>query len=306
MNGIIDLKEIPEDGELWEQFAQEFLASTGLATESPPDRGADGGKDILMIEHISGPIHSEVFRWLVSCKHTAKSGVAISETTHEKNILERLRTFRADGFLAFYSTLPTSGLNNRLRALTDSRDLKSYKVFSGNLIKNELLSLGRTWIIRRYFPESYKRIRPIHNVLDRHIDLKCDNCGKDLLEELYTSDFQSVIAQAFTRGKDRIRKVHAIYCSCKGACDKVLETRAYKQYNALTSWEDISDIAMPNQFLRFIVANMNQLRSGDEFSAEAFEKQKHVIMAVAQKVFREVTDEERERMRAVLQIPNLF
>jgi hypothetical protein len=29
-------------------------------------------------------------------------------------------------------------------------------------------------------------------------------------------------------------------------------------------------------------------------------------MAVAQKVFREVTDEERERMRAVLQIPNLF
>lgn len=297
---MIDLREVKEDGEVWEQFAEEFLSSAGLSTESPPDRGADGGKDILMIERVSGPMHIEAFRWLVSCKHTAHSGVAISEITHEKNILERVKAFRADGFLGFYSTLPTAGLNTRLRALTDAGEIKAYKIFSGALIESELLTLGRSWLVRRYFPESYKIVRPVHKLLDEYVEIRCDLCGKDLLEDLYTSDYRSLVAEITETPKAGKRHVIGVYFACKGGCDRTLERRAYERYKAITAWEDISDIAMPNQFLRWIMAFINQLRHGDTYSDEAFDREKHLIIAVSQKVFREVTESERERMRELV------
>jgi hypothetical protein len=297
---MIDLREIKEDGELWEQFAEEFLSLAGLSTESPLDRGADGGKDILMIERVSGPMHAEAFRWLVSCKHTAHSGVAISELTHERNILERVKAFRTDGFLGFYSTLPTAGLNTRLRALTDARELKAYKIFSGALIESELLALGRSWLVRRYFPESYKVLRPVHKLLDEYVELRCDVCGKDLLEDLYTTDYGSVVAAVDERPQPGKRHVIEVYFACKGRCDETLERWAYERYKAVTAWEDIFDIAMPNQFLRWIMALINNLRDGVTFSDRAFDKEKHLIIALSQKVFREVSEAERERLRELM------
>ena len=51
---MIDFKEIPADGEVWEMFARDFLAETGFQIETPPDRGADGGKDLLVTERLVG------------------------------------------------------------------------------------------------------------------------------------------------------------------------------------------------------------------------------------------------------------
>jgi hypothetical protein len=297
---MIDLREINQDGEVWEQFAEDFLSSAGLSTESPPDRGADGGKDILMLERVSGPMHTEAFRWLVSCKHTAHSGTAISEVTHENNILERVKAFRADGFLGFYSTLPTAGLNNRLRDLVDAGELKAYKIFSGHIIESELLTLGRSWLVRRYFPESYKAVRPLHNVVDGYVALNCDLCGKDLLAELYTGEQRSIVANIVAPSPADKRHVIRTYFACKGGCDQALEQRAFKRYNASTVWSDISDIAMPNEFLRWLIALVNQLRDGTTYSDEAFEREKQLIIGLSQKVFREVTESERERFRTLI------
>lgn len=294
---MLDFKEIPPDGEVWEQFAEEFLSTLGLTTDSPPDRGADGGKDLLMTETIKGPVHTESFRWLISCKHTATSGVSISETTHEKNILERVKAFKADGFLGFYSTLPSSGLNSRLRDLRDNDEFKAYKVFSGKLIENELLALGRSWLIRRYFPESYKTIRPLHQVFDQFVELKCDSCGKDLLKNLFDEGFNSLIAKVVNRDE---KKTIAVYFACKGACDKMLQKNALDRHGALASWEDISDLAMPNQFVRCIMVLLNQMRAGHTYEDAAFEKEKQFIMAMSQKVMREVSDAEKERLRDLM------
>jgi len=299
---MIDFHEIPENGEVWEQFAEEFLSSAGLSTESPPDRGADGGKEILMIERVSGPMHTETFRWLVSCKHTAHSGVAISEITHERNILERVKTFRADGFLGFYSMLPTAGLNTRLRALRDNGELAAYKIFNGALIESEVLTLGRSWLVRRYFPALYKTIRPLHMLLDEYVELRCDHCDKDLLEALYTGDQRSVIAQITEKTDQGKSRVVGVYFACKGECDKILSDRAFEEHGATTKWKDISDIAMPNEFLRWILAFVNQLRDGLVFSDDAFDRAKELIMAISQKVFREITEVERARLRDLLKI----
>jgi hypothetical protein len=53
---------------------------------------------------------------------------------------------------------------------------------------------------------------------------------------------------------------------------------------------------MPNQFVFWIVGLLNRLRDGTTFSEEAFEKKKRIIMAIGQKVLREVTETERERL----------
>ena len=79
-----------------------------------------------------------------------------------------------------------------------------------------------------------------------------------------------------------------------------MEQRAYKKYNAVTAWEDISDIVMPNQFLRWIMAFINHIRNGKTYSDDAFAKEKHLIIAISQKVFREVTEAERERLKALV------
>jgi hypothetical protein len=51
---MIDFTEIDDGGEQWEAFARDFLYELGFATESPPDRGADRGKDLLVVELESG------------------------------------------------------------------------------------------------------------------------------------------------------------------------------------------------------------------------------------------------------------
>ena len=47
---MIDFKEISSDGETWELFSRDFLEEMGFFIETPPDRGADGGKDMLITE----------------------------------------------------------------------------------------------------------------------------------------------------------------------------------------------------------------------------------------------------------------
>ena len=71
---MIDYKEIPFSNDNWELFARDFLLQLGFYVESNPDRGPDGGKDLLVSEQLKGNLGKYRFKWLVSCKHYAKSG----------------------------------------------------------------------------------------------------------------------------------------------------------------------------------------------------------------------------------------
>ncbi len=105
---MLDFKEIisPED---WELFARDFLQELGFFIESSPDRGPDGGKDLLISETLKGRVGQYKFNWLVSCKHNAVSNNSVNEA-EEQNILERVAGFNADGFIGFYSTVPSSAI----------------------------------------------------------------------------------------------------------------------------------------------------------------------------------------------------
>ena len=156
---IIDFKEIPaansSDGEQdhFELFSREFLKALGFEILEQPDRGADGGKDLLIQESLRGINKDHAIKWLVSAKHFAHSGNSV-RPSDEINIRERVEKFNADGFLGYYSTLPSAGLNGTLtglegRILTDHFDCASIE---RHLTTNRLLGD----VFRRFFPVSYQ------------------------------------------------------------------------------------------------------------------------------------------------------
>jgi hypothetical protein len=295
---MIDFSEIPHDGDDWALFARDFLEEMGFYIETGPDRGPDGGKDMLVTEEVVGKLHRYRFRWLVSCKHFAHSGKAVSENEHERNILERVEAFSADGFIGVYSTVPSSGLNTRLKQLKETGKIRDYQLFDGRRIDNQLVTKGFSKITSRYFPESHKSTRPLHNVFDEYVALTCDECGKDLLEALYDDNFQAVVAEVQKYEDDGQCHVLDVYFACKGTCDKALEQICWQKYRTPTGWEDLTDLAKPNEYLRWVLATMNQLADGRHmYSQQTMKKERQLIMALAQKVFREVTEKERARFR---------
>jgi hypothetical protein len=156
----------------------------------------------------------------------------------------------------------------------------------------------------RYFPESYKLVKPLHKILDEYIPLKCDVCGRDLLEALYREDYQGLIAQITHRDENGIEHVKEMYYACKGTCDKQLNESVWQRYKEPTGWKDITDLAIPLEFLRYVIATINRLRDGNyKYSDAAFKKEKDMILALSQKVLREMTESERERVRSLMIMP---
>jgi hypothetical protein len=241
---MIDFTEI-QTGEAWELFARDFLSQLGFFIESSPDRGADAGKDILASEELPGALGRYRLKWLVSCKHNSVSGKAVNEDD-ERNIRERMESFGADGFIGFYSTIPSSGLNSRLRQLRDSEKIKDYRIFDHKLIENYLIRIGYSVLLMRYFPESYKTVKPLHLVVSEYVPLKCKVCGKDLLKNLYQEEYQGNIAFVHSLNSDDTfpEYTEEVFWVCKDKCDLKLESQLQSQ-NKYSGWEDISDIAIP-------------------------------------------------------------
>ncbi len=305
---MIDFKEIL-DGETWELFARDFLTELGFFIESSPDRGPDAGKDILVSEELVGSLGRYRLRWLVSCKHHSVSGKSVNETD-EQNILERIEAFEADGFIGFYSTIPSSGLGTRLLALRNNQKIKDFRIFDHKLIENHLVRVGYSTLLMRYFPESYKVVKPLHLIVSEYISLNCKNCGKDLLKSLYNEEYGGNVA--FTRKTHenfdytQPDYVEEVYWSCKGDCDVLLQRKYWEERGLLTRWMDISDLAIPAYFLRFILSTMNVIRGETKiYSDAAYEQLKTFIMALAQKVLRETTARERDRVRELIDLSSI-
>jgi len=298
---MIDFTEIPWDTDGWEQFSRDFLTARGFYIESTIDRGADQGKDMLVTERFSGSLGSYQLRWLVSCKHFAKSKKSVSEGD-EQNILERIEHFKADGFIGLYSTLASSGLNTRLKALRDNNKIKDYSIFDGRLIENYLVTVGYSTLMMRYFPKSYEQVKPLHFVDDKYQPLCCKVCGKDLLMELFTSVQCGILVYSCVLNLNGSSHYEDIYVVCKGKCDKIAEKQQHR-HSRSTEWDDLDDKVVPIEFLRTLFSSMDQLREGSTtYSDQAFKKKKEIMLALAQRVLRSTTEEERKYF---LQLANM-
>jgi adenosyl cobinamide kinase/adenosyl cobinamide phosphate guanylyltransferase len=148
-------------------------------------------------------------------------------------------------------------------------------------------------------------MRPLHKVLDEYVPIACDVCGRDLLEALYRENYKGLVAQVeVTDGASGVTTIESMYFACKGKCDKEMQERCRHEFKTSSGWKDLSDLVIPADLLRWIMATLNRLRSGKyKYADAAFEKEKQLIMALAQKVFREMTERERERVRTLMELP---
>jgi hypothetical protein len=157
----------------------------------------------------------------------------------------------------------------------------------------------------RYLPENYKRVKPLHILVGNYEPLRCKSCGKDLLEELYKKEYEAIIVVDRTYSGDyKTEHVYSFSWVCKGTCDRKISEQIRLVPGHTDGWEDISDLAIPLFFLRWLFAHLNTLREGRViFEDDAFSDFKYFVGALAQRVFREMTELEKERVATLLRLP---
>ena len=299
---MIDFTEIDYKSDGWELFARDYLVESGFFIDSTVNRGPDQGKDMLVIEHLRGLVGKYQMRWLVSCKHFAKSKKSVSET-EEQNILERIKHFQADGFIGFYSTLAATGLSSRLDALKKNGEVEDFRIFDGKLIENALVTVGYSHLMMRYFPKSYEIVKPLHLITSQYEPLSCEVCGKDLLRKLMVTENAGNLVYVEDMAAGPPTKYYAVYAVCRGECDDVIQDRA-KAMKRMTGWKSLQDLIIPVEFLRYVLTTVNRIRDGnDVYTDEAYAQEKAIMISLAQKVLRMTTERERDRFAELVSTP---
>lgn len=307
---ILDFKEIPEAHistglqDTFELFAREFLDFIGYTIITDPDRGADGGVDLIVEEKRTGVGGETVIRWMVSCKHKAHSGRSVSPTD-ESNIRDRVDSNHCQGFMGFYSTLASTGLSTNLQGMSSNLE---YQVFDHQKIESKLLHSAKGLeIVERYFPESFSSWKtefpePAKIFMDTP-SLKCKVCDKQLLEQ-EDKGVITIWQQIRKDYENEPQHFHHIFWTCRGRCDDILVNHIRSQTNNLMDgWEDIADVMMPTIFIKWVMSIMNEQKSGCIYSDEAFENLKHFMLQVFPFVSRQLTSKEKERIKSLSMFP---
>jgi hypothetical protein len=245
----------------FELFARDFLEAIGIKIIDGPDRGADRGRDLIVEEPVKGRITETKKKWLVSVKHFAPSGFSVKDRD-ESDPIGRVRKFYVDGFMAFYSTIPSSGLSDTFSRIRSEIDIHIFD--EGRICKYLISRPELQTVFQQYLPQSYERWRNIGKsatkVWGEVEPLTCCHCGKNILLE-----------------------------------DNAL---MHKYPNMITNfWEDLGDIKIPYLYMRWLYYHMNRIRDGlDLYTEEAFQKQMNFITAMSQTVLKETTEEQWERI----------
>lgn len=301
----LDFKEIPSASggaarDQFELFAREFLDLVGFKIATGPDRGADAGRDLIVEEIRAGVAGETRVRWLVSCKHKAHSGGSVTPED-EQDIHDRVRTHKCSGFLAFYSTIPSSGLATKLNA----PDLPfEVQIFDQEKIERYLLTSSGIGLAKRFFPASFARWKKEHpgavKVFAEEPHLSCCYCNKSLL---LPKPHGIVVVWFSLSTPAKPRTTEYVYWCCKGQCDRALKER-YRRRGLIDVWDDIRDLMMPIAYIRWAIAIINQFHSGDRFTDEAIKSMKDFLLNLFPFVAREMTEGELERISQLSMIPS--
>jgi hypothetical protein len=304
----LDFKEISiptagVDRDQFELFAREFLEFLGFRTIVGPDRGPDGGRDLVVEEARTGVAGETRVRWLVSCKHKAHTGAAVTPAD-EQDIHDRVRTHDCGAFLGFYSTIPSSGLATKLNATGLPFEVQ---VFDAERIEKQLLmSSSGLALAKRFFPVSLARWLKEHpspaKIFREEPVLFCDYCHKSLLHP--EPDGIVVVWNSFLLDGEVTRKhTEHVYWCCKGACDKALQ-QEHRRKDLNDGWEDIPDLIIPVTYLRWFITMFNEFHRGTTYSDEALESMKELLLNLFPLVCRDMTEKEKERIKNLGMVPD--
>lgn len=297
---VIDFKEIPEahlgggHQDTFEQFTAEFLQLMGFTITDWPSRGADGGKDLIVEEVRKGVGGETRIRHLVSCKHKAFSGTAVS-TSDENNITDRVKANKCQSFIGVYSTIPSSGL------ATMAKNLKcSALLYDGKRIERELLTPAGLALAKRYFPASIaawtnEDPKPVP-VFGAIRTLECDICQRNLLDRINLKSFLGGVLGYCIRASDIDSEtgepqIVDLRWYCKVKCMGPMEKRLRKEGLQEDGWDDIHDYLHPARFIMLVLGSFENIAN---MSPAARDKFSHFVACTFQHVARGMTSREEE------------
>lgn len=117
-----------------------------------------------------------------------------------------------------------------------------------------------------------------NNMFTNYDPLECKNCGVDVLNN---------ISQSIVVIDEQDNKVKDVYACCKGKCDDEL--------GRPSGWKELKDFTNPYLYLKHIMAILNNVYEGMEFTEEGLEGYKQVLLRTAPYVFRNLNDDEIDR-----------
>lgn len=299
---MIDFKEIAT-GERWELFTQAFLQQLGFTIEIPPGRGSDRGRDMTVSVDVRGQDGSlHKFVWLVSCKHNAISNTSVTPSV-EEDVPARVRQHRANGFMGFYSTIPSQGLVDRIEGVKSPHDVQAVLFIHGAEISRLLISRGMTFLMAQYLPRSLAALRPVHPTFGNPIPLLCEACGKDLLQD---SILRPGGGMVIFRHDYNISQITSVHLSCKGKCNSAIEYR-HSGDGVDFPWIELRDYLNPALFMVMMQEHMNQMRHIPlSFSDSAHDKYMQIFSALSQRTFRITTEEDLEHYNSYMEMRATF
>jgi hypothetical protein len=305
---VLDFTEIAKahvasgEQDSFELFAADVLEMLGYKIVNRPGRGPDLGKDLLVEEDRTGIGGETRIKWLVNCKHHAHSGDSVG-LADEENIIERVEGHACGGFIGFYSTLPSSSLNERLNQL---RSRFEVQVFDREKIEASLLRTGDGVLIaKRYMPDSISRWASEHptpaKIFADSERLRCDYCGADLLDPV---NGILVVWRKRDPASDADEVVDFRWC-CKGDCDRRLQTivRGGFDFQVVDTWEDIEDMCNPTLFIWRVMSWLNRIHAGERWCAAPFERLRTLLVTVFPHIARNLSTSEQEAVQSALVIP---
>jgi hypothetical protein len=305
---VLDFREIPVPTtgaarDQFELFAREFLGLLGFKVLVGPDRGPDGGRDLIVQEVRTGVAGETLVKWLVSCKHNAHSGASVT-LNDEPDVHDRVATHDCQGFIGFYSTIPSSGLATKLNAPTVPFQIKIYD--PEEIERHILMSSSGLALARRFFPISIERWQKEHptpaKIFHEEPALLCWYCKKSLLLP-EPHGIVVVWTSLSNEGESRREHTEHVYWCCKGRCDDVLRVR-YRRENIIDGWEDIPDLLIPIIYIRWVMTVLNEFHGGMTYSVDALENTKKLLLSIFPLVCRDMTEGERTRIEHLSMVPH--
>ena len=120
----IDFSEL--NSEQFEELCEDLFKAMGFNDPLPErsGRGPDLGRDLIVTEHRDSGILGSLrrFRWLVECKNFAISDKSV-QPQDIGSITDKLVLHNADGYLLITSTLPSTTVENIIRAIDNTERL---------------------------------------------------------------------------------------------------------------------------------------------------------------------------------------
>ncbi len=182
------------------------------------------------------------------------------------------------------------------------------KVFDPEAIETALLSTpkGRT-VAKRYFGASYGIWESYSagpsNFLAEYEPLNCVACGRDLLVADVSSNYEAIVVWVKRDdGNHDVSHYVDFYWACKGGCDRKIQNGYSEGYS--TTWQDITDILIPANYVRWHIGIMNAIYDGRAmYNRESFERIKEFTIVIAQLVVRNQREAQDKRLADLSELP---